>query len=120
MPANLPVQIENASANGSCYVSDISAWEVATKCERQALSLTMDAPAWIAEAVTAPGLNHVAVSREILVASARLPMDTLPDLVDRILVATALRHGLTIVSADAHLLAFCESWPLFRVIDARR
>ncbi|MEO7361864.1 MAG: type II toxin-antitoxin system VapC family toxin [Gemmatimonadaceae bacterium] len=119
MSVGLPAEIERASDNGECYVSDISAWEVATKCARHALSLTMDAAAWIDEAWSAPGLNHVAVSREILVASARLPVDTLPDLADRILVATALRHGLTVVTADESLLAFQTAWPLFRILDAR-
>lgn len=119
MSVTLLAEIERASDSGACYVSDISAWEVATKSARHALSLTMDATAWIDEASSAPGLNHVAVSREILVASARLPIDALPDLADRILVATALRHGLTVVTADESLLAFQTSWPLFRIIDAR-
>lgn len=119
MSAELPAHIERASDKGVCYVSDISAWEVATKSARHALSLSMDASAWIDEAASAPGINHVAVSRDILVASARLPVETLPDLVDRILVATALRHGLTVVTADETLLAFQQSWPLFRILDAR-
>ena len=58
------------------------------------------------------------MSREILVASARLPLDALPDLADRILVATALCHGLTVVTADETLLSFQLSWPLFRIDDA--
>lgn len=119
MPADLTQQIERVSANGSCFVSDISAWEVATKSARQAIALSMDAVAWLDEAASAPGLNTVAVSRDVLISSTRLPVDALPDLVDRILVATALRHGLTVVTADSALLAFQKSWPLFRVIDAR-
>ena len=118
MSRTLPAQIERASAGGVCYVSDISAWEIATKSARHALSLTMDATAWVDEASSAPGLNHIAVSRDILVASARLPIDSLPDLADRILVTTALRHGLTIVTADQSLLSFHSTWPLFRIIDA--
>lgn len=119
MASTIPARIDHACGDGTCYVSDISAWEVATKSARQALSMTMDPGAWLAEASAAPGLNAVAVSRDILIASARLPVNELPDLVDRILVATALRHGLAIVTADEHLLAFREAWPLFSVIDAR-
>lgn len=119
MKKEIPPQLERAANNGVCFVSDISAWEVATKSARQALSLTMEPGAWVEEAAAAPGLNLLAVSREILVASARLPVDALPDLADRILVATALRHGLAIVTADDFLLAFQSSWPLFRVLDAR-
>ena len=119
MSAALPAQMERASDIGECYVSDISAWEVATKSARHALPLSMDATAWTDEAASAPGLNYIAVSREILVASARLPVDALPDLADRILVATALRHGLTVVTADQSLLSFQISWPLFRILDAR-
>lgn len=111
--------IEASGSRGRCYVSDISAWEVATKSARQALSLTMEAGAWLDEAARAPGLNAVAVSREVLVGSARLPIDQLPDFVDRVLVATALRFGLTIVTGDRTLLAFAKTWPLFSVIDAR-
>jgi PIN domain nuclease of toxin-antitoxin system len=117
---NISVSIENAGVHGRCYVSDISAWEVATKSARQALSLTMEAGAWLDEAAQAPGLNGVAVSREVLVASARLPLNELPDFVDRVLVATALRFGLTVVTADQDLLAFAKAWPLFSVLDARR
>lgn len=117
---NISASIENAGAQGRCYVSDISAWEVATKSARHALSLTMEAGAWLDEAAQAPGLNSVAVSREVLVASARLPVNELPDLVDRVLVATALRFGLTVVTADRDLLAFAKDWPLFSVLDARR
>ncbi|MGV3708798.1 MAG: type II toxin-antitoxin system VapC family toxin [Gemmatimonas sp.] len=119
MATAIPARIDRACGDGRCYVSDISAWEVATKSARQTLSMTMDPGAWLAEAAGAPGLSGVAVSRDILIASARLPMEQLPDLVDRILVATALRHGLAIVTADEHLLAFRKTWPLFSVIDAR-
>ncbi len=48
---------------------------------------------------------------------------------DHLLFLTALaacyrlrdwRHGLTVVTADETLLTFQSSWPLFRIIDARR
>lgn len=120
LPDNICASIEAAGVHGRCYVSDISAWEVATKSARHALALTMEPGAWLDEAAQAPGLNGLAVSREVLVASARLPLAQLPDLVDRVLVATALRFGLTIVTADEALLAFAAAWPMFATVDARR
>lgn len=111
-------RIDTACGSGQCFVSDISAWEVAAKSARQALTLTMEPGAWLDEAARAPGITSVSVSREVLIASARLPVEALPDLVDRILVATALRYGLAIVTADERLLAFAKEWPLFAVVNA--
>lgn len=64
---------------------------------------------WFNDFVEAAKLQVAEVTPEILVASSFLPMPVHNDPVDRILIATAREHGLTIVTRDRAILAYGEA-----------
>jgi len=73
---------------------------------RGRLRLSSDCLAWIRTALSAPGIRLMPLTPEIAVASARLPAAFHGDPADRILVATARDHGLTLVTKDERIRAY--------------
>lgn len=104
--------IDAAAARQELFVSTISAWEVAMLVEKGRLSLSLDVRDWIARSETLPFLSFVPLSTAIAVASVRLPAFPHPDPADRIIAATALSLGATLVSKDEKL----RDWPGLRTL----
>lgn len=84
-------------------VSSISVWEIAMLVERGRLSLTMEAAVWIDKVEALPFLTFIPVDNGIAIRSVQLEEFPNRDPADRIIVATALGHGATLVTADASL-----------------
>jgi len=90
-------------AGESIAVSSISVWEIAMLVARGRLSLTMDTAVWLARVEALPFLTWVPVDNQIALRSVHLEEFPNRDPADRIIVATALGHGATLVTADASL-----------------
>ena len=88
-----------ASNAGNLFVSSITGFEVAVKSQRGALILPLPPDQWVTEALRLHGIEEVYVSAEIGAQAAMLPMIH-RDPCDRIIVATALKHGMTVVTKD--------------------
>ena len=110
-------ELDDASLTHSLAVSEISFWEIATKAVKGKLELDRDVVVWLREAASTPGVGVVEVERETLVKSALLEMHRDP--ADRVLVATALRWGLRLATADVALLRYAERNRLLKVLDMR-
>ncbi len=82
--------------------------------ERIAFKGTVEA--WVRRGIEALALQTVELSHPIAVLAYALPGTFHKDPADRILVATAIHHGLTLVTADERILAF----PHAMTLDARR
>lgn len=80
-------------------VSSISAFEIGVKAGRGALRLAMPADQWFVDAVAELGANELPVTGIIAARSTLLP-PLHRDPADRILVATAVEHALTLVTPD--------------------
>jgi len=106
--------IDRALARDALFVSALSFWEVAMLVAKDRLSLDTTVSAFRA-ATLATGIQEEAVDGELAIAAGELA-DHHGDPVDRMLVATALVRGLTLLTADAILL----DWKLrgLRVQDA--
>jgi len=106
--------IDRAVANDELYVSAISFWEVAMLVAKQRLELDTTVAAFRDLAIR-NGAREQVLDGDIATLAGELP-GTQGDPADRMLVATAIVRGLTLVTADAVLLA----WKLrgFRVRDA--
>ena len=81
-------------------VSSISAWEVAILVKKGRLRLTMDVTDWIAIAENLPFIQFIPVTNSIAVKSVNLPLPLHDDPADRIIIATALSTGASIVTKD--------------------
>jgi len=88
---------------GTIRISSISVWEVAQLVVRGRLELTMDVDDWIARSESLPFVEFVPVDNRIAVRSTRLPGEFHSDPADRIIVATALTLGATLVTRDEKL-----------------
>ncbi len=98
--------VESGAENRAIHISSISAWEVAQLAIRGRLQLTVDPSDWIAQAEGLPFFTFVPVDNRIVVKSVRLPGPLHQDPADRIIVATALLLGATLVTKDAKLLRY--------------
>lgn len=72
--------------------------------------------AWVRRGMEALGLQTMELSHPIAVLAYSLPGMFHKDPADRILVATAIYHGLTLVTADERILAYTR----LNALDARR
>ena len=91
---------ESAREEGTIYVSSISAWEVALLVVKGRLQLTMDVEDWIARSEALPFLSFIPVDNRIAVRSTSLPGTLHSDPADRIIIASALTLGTSIVTKD--------------------
>jgi PIN domain nuclease of toxin-antitoxin system len=98
--------IEREMRGGPLFVSSMSVWEVAMLSDRGRLALTISVETWVAHCETLPFLSFVPVSNRIALESVRLPGFPSADPVDRIIAATALSLGATLVTADRRMRAY--------------
>lgn len=108
------------SDGGGLVVCDISWWEVAVKCAKGKLTLSLDVALWLRRAEQAPRLRLLPLDRSILVASTQLPGSLHGDPADRMLLAAAQLESLPLITADRHLVEYARTQRTFPVCDARR
>ena len=86
------------------WLSPISVWEFLILVEKGRLILKGDAKVWIEKALSAAPFQEASLTTEVVLATReiRLPHR---DPADAFLAATAKVFDLTLVTADAHLIA---------------
>ncbi len=106
--------IESLSA-GQLGVATISFWEVAMLIEKQRLTLQAELDVWRSELLQT-GLLEIPLLGSTALRAGQLKMFH-GDPADRMIVATAIENGATLMTADEKIL----SWkPLHHKIDARQ
>jgi len=98
------------------HVATVSVLELARLVAAGDIFLNRPLPAWVETAVEELHGEELAMSREIAAEAYALPGEFHRDPADRILVATARRESLTLLTADARIL----SYPHVKALDARR
>lgn len=74
--------------------------------EKGRLELNMDVEEWIALSETLPFIHFVPVSNHIALKAVQLPQPLHSDPADRIIIATALSIGATLVTIDKNILEY--------------
>jgi len=93
--------INSALENRSeVIVSSISAWEISMLIEKGRLILSMDVNNWLDEISQIDGVRFMPVDIEIAVKSTVLPGEFHKDPTDRIIVATARKLAVDLITAD--------------------
>jgi PIN domain nuclease of toxin-antitoxin system len=87
-------------------VSPISAWELGLLSAKGRLPSTRPPISLFKDVIAAHGIKLEALSPEVLVESSFLPGAIHSDPADRILIATAREHDLTIVTRDRAILDY--------------
>jgi PIN domain nuclease of toxin-antitoxin system len=99
-------QIDNASARGQLFVSPISSWELGRSVAGGKLVLATDPLNFFLDFLKRTSAKICEMGPELLVASSFLPMPVHKDPFDRILIQTARRENLTLVTSDRAILAY--------------
>ncbi len=88
------------SMGSEVIVSTISAWEVSMLINKKRLVLSMDVESWFAEVSQIDGVRFLPVDNEIGIKSTVLPGSFHKDPADRMIVATARKLAVPLVTAD--------------------
>ncbi len=89
-------------------VSSISAWEIAMLIQKGRLILNMDVESWLSEVSQIDGVRFVPVDNEIGIKSTMLPGEFHKDPADRMIVATARKLALPVVTADEKISQYAH------------
>ena len=92
--------LNRAREEKTFYVSSISIWEIGTLVKKKRLSFDIPATQWIKEIEKLSFLQFVPVDNDIAWESTRLPEPVHKDPADRIIITTAYKLGIPIVSKD--------------------
>ena len=76
--------------------------------DRGRIALARPVAEWRATVLAAPGISEIPVSGDIGIEAVDLPAGLHEDPADRLLVATARLHGLTLGTRDKRLLAYAK------------
>ncbi|MFT4184721.1 MAG: type II toxin-antitoxin system VapC family toxin [Rhizobium sp.] len=99
--------LNSLPANGDrLCVSAISAWEIGMLVSRGKLPSTKHALAWFEDFVAASKVVVRDATPGVLVAASYLPEPLNNDPMDRIIIATAREHDLTIITRDRAILSY--------------
>lgn len=102
-PARLSAEVRSAIENrdNEVLVSAATAWELAVKRSLGKVSY----PDQLSEAVAAAGFDTLPITFDVAQTVADLPLHH-RDPFDRMLIAQAGHHGLTLVTHDSTLMAY--------------
>jgi PIN domain nuclease of toxin-antitoxin system len=100
------------SSAETIYISAISCWEVSMLVAKDRLVMDRDVEVWMDQALKLQRVRLAPLTPAIAVRSSRLDRMFTGDPADRIIVATALEYGYSIVSKDDRI----RKYPKVRVI----
>ena len=98
--------IEREQSGGAIIVSAISAWEIAMLVAHARLVLAMDVSSWLATVAEIEGVRFHPVDVEIAAKSVELPGEFHKDPADRMIVATARKLAVPLVTKDEKILSY--------------
>lgn len=90
----------------SLYVSPISTLEIARLVERGTVEIDGPLDSWVVETLDSLFCTTIEISHEIAGGAYSLPTGLHKDPADRLLVATARLHELTLLTADERILDY--------------
>ena len=105
-PRELMQELESCQRRGELCVSAISILEIARLVALSRYDLMMSVEEFVEEGTGDGGLRLLDLSPRILIASTRLPGTVDRDPSDRLLIATAREHGLTLLTRDKDILSY--------------
>lgn len=102
LSAEAAAAIERGAAQGGLAWADISIWETAMLVARGRITPAVDALPFIEDMVLARRVKILPITPDVAVL-AQDPAFTHGDPADRLIAATARRHGIPLVTADEKL-----------------
>ena len=100
--------IDRELNGGQIIVSAISAWEIAVLVERERLVLSMDVESWLATVAKIDAVRFIPLDVGIALKSVDLPGSFHKDPADRMIVATARKLAVPLVTKDEKIRAYAH------------
>ena len=97
---------DTLASDGEVIISSISAWEISMLIEKGRLVLSMDVENWLDEVSQIDGVRFMPVDNEIGVKSTMLPGEFHKDPADRMIVATARKLAVPLITADEKIIRY--------------
>ena len=88
------------------FISSISIWEFAMMVAKKRIELKISPAKWLTRAIDETGIMVIELSPDIATDSCNLPGEFHKDPADRIIVATARVHNLTLLTKDQKILDY--------------
>ena len=88
------------------FLSSISIWEFAMMVAKKRIELKISPTKWLSRAIDETGIIVIELSPDIATDSCSLPGEFHKDPADRIIVATARVHNLTLLTKDQKILDY--------------
>ena len=98
--------INETLIDNEIIISSISVWEISMLIEKGRLVLSMDIENWINEVSAIEGVRFMPVDNEIAIKSTKLPGEFHKDPADRIIVATARKLAVPLVTIDEKITTY--------------
>jgi PIN domain nuclease of toxin-antitoxin system len=99
--------IRTAARTAGILVSAVTAWEIGLATTRTPpLVLLPTAQLWLADLLARPGFRTVPLDPEVALSASYLPGDCHRDPADRLLIATARRLGVPLMTRDRRILSY--------------
>jgi PIN domain nuclease of toxin-antitoxin system len=86
-------------------VSPITFWEIAMLAAKARIHLDRPAAEWLRDGLPRSSTATLALTPEIAARAGAMNRDPIRDPADRIIVATALHHGASLVTKDGRIIA---------------
>lgn len=96
---------------GNIYISAISAFEISIKYNKGLLSLPLNPMEWFQKALNWHGITELSINSDIAIQSASLP-EIHNDPADRMIIATAIKNHLSVITPDLHIAHYLEKTTL--------
>lgn len=100
---SVPVQNALQDSTNELWLSPLSLWEILNLVDRGRLKLDIPVE-YLLDTNSRVSVREATVTREVALATRQLRLDN-RDPIGRLLAATAIVYGLTLVTADEYLLA---------------
>ena len=101
-PSRLTAAARNALDHEIVNVAMISCLEIANLSRRGRIDLPLDVATWLDAVIHLPNMVLLPMTFEIAITAGLLG-DPIRDPADRVIVATALQHGLSLVTSDTKI-----------------
>ncbi len=98
--------IEKEQPDGNIIVSSISAWEISMLVARGRLVLSMDVDSWLSTVAQVDAVRFLPLEVDVATKSVVLPGEFHNDPADRMIVATARKLAVPLVTKDEKIRAY--------------
>jgi PIN domain nuclease of toxin-antitoxin system len=102
-PAQRRALNDAESSNARLSISAISLWELAMLVTRGRIEVSAPLDIWLAELESDPAIAVIPITARVAFEAVRLGPGFPADPADRIIAATAICHGLTLLTADRRI-----------------